>query len=627
MVRLGRRPSLQVCEDFCSTLPSPTHGPHSCKVASGQRRVNKVFGHFLEYLSGSSLIEDQASLLSAYLSQHVTLSKLLSAGETKEDGDEIVRRLTQRLKEADPGREKQYLLQFVDHLPLQRLQKSLEVAVTKKQHELSRRGRVPFHSMKVSKVVKSPARVERKRKIESLCENNSIPARESGAARHTVHDDDRRVLNQPRGRLAKKAKIAKICSERTFTRNIPDYIVSPKRKTDMCRCCDDLRQVEVGKKMASGATEELQYHQQSAYRQEKAFKKQILEAMESQSTLLVLRLDYKGVTKIGNCSVERDDVYYKLSCVRVCGFVVWMLCPGLEMPVYVDGVSDVLDTTSNIACLLLLRTLDHLSVRTETKQAFAKIQRISVWADCGPHYRSHMFTKCVLWDVLTKYKIQKSSLNFFLERHGKGQCDQHFSTLETYKRQYELHVKQIRTVQEFASALQVVHNAANEVRKDLGSPPVLWHVLVYTAADVRAAPRRWVAKFKAIQMTHSLSRSKGSKPKELRNAVFSDCSSSRRETVALVQDSVDSSCRIARIVVPPADSNIDKLRRKRLAQARLLAGQEAGILESDDEGQDDSFDRPTQCEEDGYANVNISIRNIPPALLAKWEEEERKKTS
>ncbi len=116
MVRLGRRPSLQVCEDFCSTLPSPTHGPHSCKVASGQRRVNKVFGHFLEYLSGSSLIEDQASLLSAYLSQHVTISKLLSAGETKEDGDEIVRRLTQRLKEADPGREKQYLLQFVEHV-------------------------------------------------------------------------------------------------------------------------------------------------------------------------------------------------------------------------------------------------------------------------------------------------------------------------------------------------------------------------------------------------------------------------------------------------------------------------------------------------------------------------------
>ena len=55
---------------------------------------------------------------------------------------------------------------------------------------------------------------------------------------------------------------------------------------------------------------------------------------------------------IGRSSVERDDAVHNLVTIRICGFVVWLDCPSVRIPIYIDSsVSDVLDSDSNVSCL------------------------------------------------------------------------------------------------------------------------------------------------------------------------------------------------------------------------------------------------------------------------------------
>jgi hypothetical protein len=151
---------------------------------------------------------------------------------------------------------------------------------------------------------------------------------------------------------------------------------------------------------------------------------------------MVIRLDYKGGTIIGHSAVERDDAVYGLGKIRICGFVVWLHCPSLPMPVYVDAISGVLDSDSSVSCLLLKRVVQKLAQHSETSAAVQRVETLMLWSDCGQHFRSQVFIHTALWESFSwLQKLNRVAVNFFAEKHGKGECDQHFSVVERYKSQ------------------------------------------------------------------------------------------------------------------------------------------------------------------------------------------------
>ena len=149
-------------------------------------------------------------------------------------------------------------------------------------------------------------------------------------------------------------------------------------------------------------------------RQEDTFRSSIAKACEEGRHLLVVRLDFKGGTAIGHSAVERDDAVYGFGLVCICGYAIWFHCPGLPMPVYVDAVSNVLDSDSSVSCLTLKLTIQKLLPEKETKRAVGNVETLMLWYDCGQHFRSRMFAQCALWELFGSLrKVSLIGLIFF----------------------------------------------------------------------------------------------------------------------------------------------------------------------------------------------------------------------
>lgn len=64
-------------------------------------------------------------------------------------------------------------------------------------------------------------------------------------------------------------------------------------------------------------------------------------------------------------------------------------------------------------------------------------KHLTVWADCGPHFRSYEF----LWNLveLCQTVFETVDLNFFAEHHGKGRCDGAFGLQRRWVADYARH--------------------------------------------------------------------------------------------------------------------------------------------------------------------------------------------
>jgi hypothetical protein len=96
--------------------------------------------------------------------------------------------------------------------------------------------------------------------------------------------------------------------------------------------------------------------------------------------------------------------------------------------------------------------------------------------DCGPHFRSSACMHFFLKDLPeTGYNI---SVNFFGEKHGKSNCDQHFSTITTYLKYSSFHHK-INSLHEIVNAIDHHQNLSNINREKENLGPIKVYNLIY----------------------------------------------------------------------------------------------------------------------------------------------------
>jgi hypothetical protein len=99
-----------------------------------------------------------------------------------------------------------------------------------------------------------------------------------------------------------------------------------------------------------------------------------------------------------------------------------------------------------------------------------------IWMDCGPHFRSAACMHFFLKD-LTEIGY-KTEVNFFGEKHGKSNCDQHFSTITSYLKSASCY-KKIDSVQDIVDAVDRHQNLSNINRKNEGLCPINVYNLIY----------------------------------------------------------------------------------------------------------------------------------------------------
>ena len=194
------------------------------------------------------------------------------------------------------------------------------------------------------------------------------------------------------------------------------------------------------------------------------------------STTCVIVVDFKENLKLGREPCEQDDAYYKVKPCSVVGAVAFL--GGVQ--VNIDHVSSVKNHSSEIANFVLSKTIDLLS--REYPDKFAEIQTISVWSDCGSHFRSEVQAAFTLFE-LPKSTKKKIKMNFFVEKHGKSHCDSHFQKVECYILAYS-EKEPVLSPDDVKTGLLDIHARVNEGRKARKLPHLSLFVEVYSKKDI-----------------------------------------------------------------------------------------------------------------------------------------------
>ena len=198
--------------------------------------------------------------------------------------------------------------------------------------------------------------------------------------------------------------------------------------------------------------------------------------MEGGSKTCVIVLDFKENLKLGHGPVEQDDAYFKVKPCTVVGAVAFL--GGVQ--VNIDHVSSVLNHSSEISNFVLSKTIDLLS--REYPEKFAEIETISVWSDCGSHFRSEVQAAFTLF-VMPKQFKKKIKMNFFVEKHGKSHCDSHFQKVESYILEFSK-TEPVESPDDVKEGLLQIHERVNECRKTRNLPPLSLCVEVYSKEDI-----------------------------------------------------------------------------------------------------------------------------------------------
>ncbi|KAL6076600.1 hypothetical protein QOT17_002722 [Balamuthia mandrillaris] len=166
------------------------------------------------------------------------------------------------------------------------------------------------------------------------------------------------------------------------------------------------------------------YHHQEHVEQQKQSYRQQKEQLKAQ-TEGILVLDYKETLRLGQSLDEETRTFYKQPQRAVFGAVLlYREAEGQPLHVhYFDVVSAVLMNNSWIT----VRWLREIFTCPEWKQF--NFKTIHVWMDNGPsHFRTgetfFYFLSMMCKDAGI---VDKLSINFYADNHGKSICDCHFS--------------------------------------------------------------------------------------------------------------------------------------------------------------------------------------------------------
>ena len=146
-----------------------------------------------------------------------------------------------------------------------------------------------------------------------------------------------------------------------------------------------------------------------------------------------------------------SGVYYESPYALLLGIGIYyfnMESQKIEV-IRVNLISDMIDPDG----LTTVRLFRFMLIQDFFKK-IPKYSRYVFWSDCGPHFRCstcmHYFLKDLTQDGLS------SEYNFFVEKHGKSKCDEHFSVLTKYITNYSYKFE-LKSSNEVRNAIDYYH--------------------------------------------------------------------------------------------------------------------------------------------------------------------------
>ena len=233
-------------------------------------------------------------------------------------------------------------------------------------------------------------------------------------------------------------------------------------------------------------------------------------------------------------SVETGDMFYGTDRMEVSCFGVHLVqsSPSGTTVKHIVLVSDIIEHGALFATTLLNRRKDFID-------DFEQVAYITMWADCGLHFRSSPFIGQVYTHWYKNMRQGALRLNWFAEKHGKGLVDTLFSTVRGWlaNKQKEKDVV-LKTVDDLTETLR----AGASKRRQLDPHGPTYHIAQASLRDEDkpahvyefAAPGFQVSKTYCLEMRPPPLRPRD--PPEWVNAVFSDVC--ERRTGALSSVSV-----------------------------------------------------------------------------------------
>lgn len=137
---------------------------------------------------------------------------------------------------------------------------------------------------------------------------------------------------------------------------------------------------------------------------------------------------------------------------------------------YHTWISDVLEKGSTLAIAMMSELIAGLP---------ATVRKITLWGDCGPHFRSYQFAYWAMVELrqaaVRALRVEDKSisveLSFFAEHHGKGIVDGHFGLLARWLREYCM----TRVASSKEDLVAAFNEGAAKAKADNPSGPVYSH--------------------------------------------------------------------------------------------------------------------------------------------------------
>ena len=228
----------------------------------------------------------------------------------------------------------------------------------------------------------------------------------------------------------------------TFLRNIPQNIILPSKKTDLCELCWNGKKIEK-KEVKSEQEMNLlliyNYHKENAFIQRMAMKSDIENLKEHEAVLI---LDFKQNIKLGGSPEEKSREFYQTTSINYLSIFMKTKKSGI----FFDFTSLELSKDSYyvIECFDIL--FGHLKFKE------LEIRDIVVWSDTGKHFKNSMIA-CYFANIFNSHKL-KCKFNYFVDSHGKNICDVHFSMVSHIVEKYEKGKAKIKDISDLNNILE-----------------------------------------------------------------------------------------------------------------------------------------------------------------------------
>lgn len=211
----------------------------------------------------------------------------------------------------------------------------------------------------------------------------------------------------------------------TFYKLCPKNFKYCKKKTDMCNICVNGQKLEkkVGENSDDVRIKYYRQHSELNKDQKRLFREKI-QGLEPNECIVIM--DFKQSFKVGGGPVEKCQDFYNKSQVSCLGFCVITKESLNVKRRYYNYLSDVIKRDSYFVknCLKNLH-----------EQYLSNFSNVHFWSDNAGHFRSQELKNYILRELPAKSLI--TSLNYFVEYHGKTELDGHFGLLQRVLNNFE----------------------------------------------------------------------------------------------------------------------------------------------------------------------------------------------